>query len=51
MTGAEILALIGFLLWFISEAIVYTPWKGNGVIQQTIIVLRKIFPHETDTHR
>ena len=41
----ETAALVGLVLFIVSEILPYTPLKGNGIIQQIIAVGRKMFPH------
>lgn len=45
----ETAALVGLVLFIISEVLPYTPLKGNGVAQQLIAVGRSMFPHASDT--
>jgi hypothetical protein len=45
----ETAALVGLVLFIISEVLPYTPLKGNGVIQQLIATGRSIFPHKSHT--
>jgi hypothetical protein len=41
----ETTAIIALTLLVISEILPYTPLKGNGIVQEIIAVLRKVFPH------
>ena len=43
------LALIGLGLFFISELLPFTPLKGNGIVEEILVVLRKVFPHKSNT--
>ena len=45
----ETAALVGLVLFIISEVLPYTPLKGNGIVQQLIAVGRKMFPHASHT--
>lgn len=45
----EATAIIALVLLVISEVLPYTRFKGNGIIQQIIAVLRQVFPHKSDT--
>jgi|TARA_R100000030_G_scaffold100799_1_gene94765 uncharacterized membrane protein len=47
----ESTALIALILLVVSEALPYTPLKGNGIVQEMLAVLRGIFPHKSDTDR
>lgn len=41
----ETTAILALTLLVISEILPYTPLKGNGIIQQVVAVLRKVFPY------
>jgi len=41
----ETTAIIALVLLIISEVLPYTPLKGNGIVQEIVQVLRKVFPH------
>lgn len=43
------LALVGLGLFIISEILPFTPLKGNGIVEEILVVLRKVFPHHSDT--
>ena len=45
----ETTVLIGLVLLIVSEVLPFTPLKGNGVVEEILVLLRKVFPHETDT--
>lgn len=45
----ETAALIGLILFLASEILPFTPWKGNGIVDQILKSARQIFPHESDT--
>ena len=45
----ETTALIGLILFVVSEILPFTPLKGNGLVDQILKVAREIFPHESDT--
>ena len=45
----ETAALIGLVLFLVSEILPFTPLKGNGLIDQILKTAREIFPHESDT--
>jgi len=45
----ETAAIIGLVLFLVSEILPYTPLKGNGIIQQILSTAREIFPHESHT--
>lgn len=42
----ETTAIIALVLLIISEILPYTPLKGNGIVQEVVEVLRKVFPHK-----
>ena len=45
----ETVALVGLALFIISEILPFTPLKGNGIVEEILVVLRKVFPHESHT--
>ena len=45
----EPVALIGLVLFLISEILPFTPLKGNGLIDQILKSARQIFPHKSDS--
>lgn len=45
----ETAALVGLVLFIISEVLPYTPLKGNGIVQQLIATGRSMFPHTSHT--
>ena len=45
----EFAALIGLILFIISEIIPFTPLKGNGILHQILVAGRKAFPYESHT--
>ena len=45
----ETAALIGLALFIISEILPFTPLKGNGILEEILVIARKVFPHKTDT--
>lgn len=47
----ESAALIGLGLFIVSEVLPFTPLKGNGIVQEILVLLRKVFPHTAHTER
>lgn len=45
----EVAAIVGLVLFIVSEILPYTPLKGNGIVQQILSTAREIFPHESHT--
>ena len=45
----EPVALIGLVLFMISEILPFTPLKGDGLIDQILKSARQIFPHKSDS--
>ena len=45
----ETAAIVGLVLFVVSEILPYTPLKGNGIVQQILKTAREIFPHESHT--
>ena len=45
----ETAALIGLVLFLISEILPFTPLKGNGLVDQILKSARQIFPHKSDS--
>jgi len=45
----ETAAIVGLVLFLVSEILPYTPLKGNGIVQQILSTAREIFPHESHT--
>lgn len=45
----EVAAIVGLVLFIISEILPYTPLKGNGIVQQILKTAREMFPHESHT--
>ena len=41
----ETTAILALVLLIISEVLPYTPLKGNGIIQEIVEVLGKVFPY------
>ena len=41
----ETTAILALVLLIISEVLPYTPLKGNGIVQEVVEVLRKVFPY------
>ena len=41
----ETTAIFALVLLIISEILPYTPLKGNGIVQEVVEVLRKVFPY------
>lgn len=41
----ETTAIIALVLLVISEVLPFTPLKGNGIVQEIVEVLRKVFPY------
>ena len=47
----ESAALIGLILFLISEILPFTPWKSNGIVQQLLATARQLFPHQSHTNQ
>ncbi len=47
----ETAALVGLVLFIISEILPFTPLKGNGILEQLIKTGRTLFPYKSDTDR
>lgn len=47
----ETAALIGLVLFIISEVLPFTPLKGNGLLDQVLKTARQVFPHKSHTDR
>jgi len=45
----ETTAIVALVLLVVSEVLPYTPLKGNGLVEEILIILRDIFPHKSDT--
>jgi len=45
----ETAALIGLVLFIVSEILPFTPLKGNGIVEQILKTAREMFPHESHT--
>ena len=45
----ETAAIVGLVLFVISEILPFTPLKGNGILEQVLKTAREIFPHESHT--
>ena len=45
----ETAAIIGLVLFIVSEVLPFTPLKGNGLVDQILKSARQIFPHKSDT--
>ena len=45
----ETVAIVGLVLFIVSEILPFTPLKGNGIVEEILVVLRKVFPHQSDT--
>ena len=45
----ETAALIGLVLFLVSEILPFTPLKRNGLIDQILKSAREIFPHKSDS--
>ena len=45
----ETAAIIGLVLFVVSEILPFTPLKGNGILEQVLKTAREIFPHESHT--
>jgi hypothetical protein len=41
----ETTAIIALVLLVISEVLPFTPYAGNGIVQQILRTLREIFPY------
>ena len=42
-------ALIGLVLFLVSEILPFTPLKGNGLVDQLLKTARGVFPHKSHT--
>lgn len=42
-------ALIGLVLFLVSEILPFTPLKGNGLVDQLLKAARHVFPHKSHT--
>jgi len=40
----EPVAIVGLVLFLVSEIIPHLPFKGNGVVESIVEALRKVFP-------
>lgn len=47
----EPLAIIGLVLFIVSEILPFTPLKGNGLVDQILKSARQIFPYESHTDK
>lgn len=47
----ETAALIGLVLFIISEVLPFTPLAGNGILEQILKTARKAFPHASHTDK
>ena len=45
----ESAALIGLVLFIVSEILPFTPLAGNGILEQILKTARKAFPHKSHT--
>lgn len=45
----ETAALVGLVLFIVSEILPFTPLKGNGIIEQILKTAREMFPHRSHT--
>ena len=45
----ETAALIGLVLFIVSEILPFTPLKGNGLVDQILKSARQVFPHKSHT--
>lgn len=45
----ETAAIVGLVLFVVSEILPFTPLKGNGILEQVLKTAREIFPHESHT--
>lgn len=43
----ETAALVGLVLFIISEVLPFTPLKGNGIVEQVLKTAREVFPHRS----
>lgn len=41
----ETTAIIALVLLVVSEILPFTPLKGNGIAQEILVVLKKVFPY------
>ena len=44
-------ALIGLILFIISEILPFTPLKGNGIVDEALKIGRSLFPHKSNTNK
>lgn len=45
----EVAAIVGLVLFIVSEILPFTPLKGNGIAEQILKTAREIFPHKSHT--
>ena len=45
----EIAAIVGLVLFIVSEILPFTPLKGNGMLDQILKTAREMFPHKSHT--
>lgn len=45
----ETAAIIGLVLFLASEVLPFTPLKGNGLVDQLLKTLRRVYPHKSDS--
>ena len=45
----EFATIAALVLLVVSEVLPFTPLKGNGLVEEILVVLRKVFPHRTDS--
>ena len=45
----ETAAIIGLVLFVVSEILPFTPLKGNGIVEQILKTARQMFPHKSHT--
>jgi hypothetical protein len=43
----EVAAIVGLVLFIVSEILPFTPLKGNGIVESVLEALKVAFPHET----
>ena len=42
----EVAAIVGLVLFIVSEILPFTPLKGNGIVESVLEALKAAFPHE-----
>ena len=42
----EVAAIVGLVLFIVSEILPFTPLKGNGIVESVLEALKVAFPHK-----